>query len=152
MSSRHYISRQRGTTTVEVAICAGVLLTMMFAVIEFGRMIFTLNVLNEETRRAARVAVVCPPGAAAITIAAKLANLPGTPPTVAVEYLDATGAVIANPAAGYSSIDSVRVRIYGYQMPLAIPFLNLTFSAPQFSSTLPRESLGVAYSGAAPAC
>jgi hypothetical protein len=37
-------------------------------------------------------------------------------------------------------------------MPIAIPLINPTFQAPEFSSTLPRESLGVVKSGAAPGC
>jgi len=143
---------QRGLTTVEFAICGAVLLILMFGVIEFGRIIFTLNVLEEGARRAARVAVVCQVNNGAVESAARFVSLPGTAPSVAVEYLNTSGAVIGNPTGSYSQIRYVRVRVFGYQMPLALPFLNASFSAPEFSSTLPSESLGVPNFGAVPAC
>jgi hypothetical protein len=124
----------------------------MFGVIEFGRIIFTLNVLEEGARRAARLATVCQVNNANITTAARFVSLPGTAPSVATEYLNSAGAVIGNPAGNYSQIRYVRVRVFGYQMPLAVPFINATFSAPEFSSTLPSESLGVPNFGAIPAC
>jgi hypothetical protein len=143
---------QRGLTTVEFAICGAVMLILMFGVIEFGRIIFTLNVLEEGARRAARVAAVCQVSNAAITNAARFVSLPGASPSVAAEYLNLDGAVIGNPAGNYGQIRYVRVRVFGYQMPLALPFLNATFSAPEFSSTLPSESLGIPNFGAIPAC
>jgi len=145
---------QRGTTTVEFAIVGAVLLTVIFAAIEFGRIVFTLNMLQEGARRAARVAAVCAVGNPAVADAAVFMTLPGlTTSNVAVEYLDQGGAPLANPAgANYSLIHYVRVRIVNYSFPIAIPFINPTFVAPEFSSTLPRESLGVPKFGAAPAC
>lgn len=143
---------QKGLTTVEFAICGAVMLLLMFGVIEIGRVIFTLNVLEESARRAARLAVVCQVGNVNITNAARFVSLPGPDPSVAVDYLNSDGAAIGNPAGSYGQIRYVRVRVFGYQMPLAVPFLNLTFSAPEFSSTLPSESLGVPNFGAVPAC
>lgn len=137
---------------MELAICGSVLLLLMLSIVEFGRIIFTLNVLDEGARRAARVAAVCAVNNAAIAAAARFVTLPGAPPTVATEYLDQNGALIGNPVGSYGTIRYTRVRVFGYQMPLAIPFLNLTFAAPEFSSTLPRESLGVPRFGAIPAC
>ena len=52
--------RQRGTTTVEFAIVGTVLMVVVFAVIEFGRALFVINMLTEATRRGARMAAVCP--------------------------------------------------------------------------------------------
>jgi hypothetical protein len=143
MTATNTSARQRGLATVEFAICGGVLLVLMFGIVEFGRIIFTLNVLDEGARRAARVAAICPVNDPKIISIARLVSLPGTQPSVAVEYLNAAGAVLASPGTNFPQIASVRVRLYGYTMPLAIPFLNLTFTAPQFSSSLPSESLGV---------
>ena len=53
-------NRQKGTTTVEFAVVAALLLTLLFGVIEVGRAMFVWNTLNEATRRGARVAAVCP--------------------------------------------------------------------------------------------
>ena len=149
-----YRLRQRGTTTVEFAIVGAVVLALIFTVIEFGRILFTLNVLDESVRRATRVAAVCAVGDAAIADAAVFVSLPRlTTTNVVTEYLDNGGAALGDPAASdYSSIRYVRVRIVNYAFPVAIPFLATTFAAPEFSSTLPRESLGVPYFGAAAAC
>jgi len=142
-------SRQLGTTTVEFAIVGLLVITLLFAVIEFGRILFTLNMLQEGARRAARVAAVCEVGNAAVANAAVFMDLPGfSTSNVVVEYLDQNGA----PTGNFSSIHYVRVRIVNYSFPIAIPLINPTFDAPEFSSTLPRESLGIPKFGAAPAC
>ena len=145
---------QNGTTTVEFAIVGAVVLTILFAVIEFGRIVFTLNMLDEGARRAARVAAVCNVGNAAVANAATFVSLPGLSTTnVVTEYLSENGTPLGNPTGGnYSLIRYVRVRIVGYSFPIAIPFIAATFTPPEISSTLPRESLGVPKFGAAPAC
>lgn len=150
MRSRH----QSGTTTVEFAIVGAVALTLIFVVIEFSRILFSLNVLNEGVRRATRVAAVCAVGDAAIADAAVFVNLPRlTTANVVTEYLDDNGAPLGDPAAAdYSAIKYVRVRIANYGFPVALPFIATWFAAPQIVSTLPRESLGVPKFGVAPAC
>ena len=143
---------QNGTTTVEFAIVGAVVLTLLFTVIEFGRILFTLNMLNEGARRAARVAAVCTVGDGAITNAAMFVSLPGLSTTnIVTEYLSENGTPLSNPV-GNIPIKYVRVRIVGYSFPIAIPFIAATFTPPEISSTLPRESLGVPKFGAAPAC
>jgi TadE-like protein len=144
---------QTGATTVEFAIVGAVLITIMFAVIEFGRAIFTFNVLNEGTRRGARVAAVCPVNDPAIALETAFASLPGvTTQNVAVEYLNQAGAVIANPVGSFGAIEYVRVQIVNYQHPMWIPFLNLVLTVPDFAATLPRESLGVPREGVITPC
>lgn len=147
-------NRQQGTTTVEFAIVGMVSLLLLFAIVEFGRILFSLNVLDESARRAARVAAVCAVGDVAITNAATFVNLPNlTDTNVVTEYLDANGALLGDPSAtDYPLIEFVRVRIVNYSFPVAIPLIATVFSAPQISSTLPRESLGVPNFGAAPTC
>jgi hypothetical protein len=140
--------------TVEFAIVAAVTLTIIFAVIEFGRILFMLNVLDEGARRATRVAVVCAVQDAAITDAAMFMTMPGlTPTNIVTNYLDEDGVPLGDPAgADYPQISFVRVRIVNYSFPVALPFVATLFSSPQISATLPRESLGVPNFGAAPAC
>lgn len=149
MNSKH----QKGATTVEFAIVGAVVLTVMFAVIEIGRALFTLSVLNEGTRRGARVAAVCPLNDPAIAQETAFASLPGlTTQNVTVEYLNQTGGAIANPAGNFGAIGYVRVRLVNYQYQMWIPFLNLSFMAPEFAVTLPRESLGVPREGVINPC
>jgi hypothetical protein len=147
-------ARQRGTTTVEFAIVGMVALALLFVIVEFGRILFSLNVLDESARRAARVAAVCAVGDSAITDAATFVNLPNlTNANVTVEYLSDNGAVLGDPAgANYPAIEFVRVSIVNYAFPVALPLIATIFTAPQISSTLPRESLGVPNFGAAPTC
>jgi TadE-like protein len=141
--------RQQGTTTVEFAIVGILLVMLLFAIVEFGRIVFTLDVLQEGVRRAARVAAVCAVGDPAIAEAAVFSTRRGlSTANVVVDYLDDAGA----PTATFAAIRYVRVRLVDYSIPIGIPFINATFQAPDFSSTLPRESLGVPKAGAPPAC
>ncbi len=147
------LRRQRGATTVEFAIVGVYLLILLFAVIEFGRIVYTLNMLQEGARRAARVAAVCrvnDPLVATKAVFAAPHGVPGLDTSyVRVEYLDRNG---ADSGGDYGTTAYVRVRITGYPMHIAIPLLNPEFIAPEYSVTLPRESLGIPRIGEPPAC
>jgi hypothetical protein len=142
--------QQLGITTVEFAIVAAVLFTVLFGVVEFGRALFVANALVESTRRGARVAAVCPIGDVRPAQVAIMAGADGvsriaydlSTDDVVVNYLDQNGATLANPGASFTSIQYVRVRIVGYQIRLMIPFVMPQFLMPEFAATLPRESLG----------
>lgn len=145
----HAPTRQRGVTTVEFAIVGGLLLLIVFGIIEFGRLIFTLNVLQEGARRGARVAAVCQVGHAGVANAAVFANLPGlTTANVQVQYLDVNG----NPTGAYEAIHYVRVRVSGYRFRIYLPLVDADFPVPAFTATLPRESLGIPKFGQPAAC
>ncbi len=140
MSARTLRQHQRGLTMVEFSIVALLLYILLFAVIEFGRLMYTFAVLGEGTRRAARLAAVCPIGSGNITRTVDFADLPNfTPANVQVQYLDVTG----TPTGIYTFINYVQVQIVGYAIPLAIPFIDPTVTSPAFTVSLPRESLGV---------
>jgi Flp pilus assembly protein TadG len=153
---------QRGTTTVEFAFIGAVVLLVLFGVIEIARAMFVLNALGESTRRAARIATVCPVNDPAIAEVA-LFNPPGggtaspiigglQAGNVAIEYLDENGNVLADPAAQFVAIRFVRARIVGFQHQMLIPFVTTLFTTPDFATTLRRESLGVPRAGAIQAC
>ena len=61
---------------------------------------------------------------------------------VAVSYLDAAGAPIADTATNYAAIRYVQVRIVDYTQQMLIPFIMPSFLMPSFTATLPIESLG----------
>lgn len=145
---------QAGVTTVEFALVGLTLLLILFALIEFGRVVFTFNVLQEGVRRAARVAAVCSVGNPAIAEAAMLLPLPDlSVDNVTTEYLDANGVPLADPGnANYAQIQFVRVSIVDYSFEVIIPLAAASMNAREFVSTLPRESLGVPYEGAIPGC
>ena len=136
---------QRGITSVEFSIIGVLLFILLFGVIEFGRLLSTFVALGESTRRAARLATVCPVNDPGITNTGLFANLPGfTSSNLQIQYLKDDGTVLASPAgADYNSIQYVRVQVTGYTISLAIPLINPSITAPGFPVTLPREALGV---------
>ena len=146
------MKRMRGLYMVEFTITVALLLTVLFACIEFGRATYTFAALNEGTRRAARLAAVCPVNDPAITSAVNFMGANGfTSANVSVNYLDANGAALgATPAI--SSIYYVKVSVVGYTIPLSIPFLNAILNSPSFAVTLPAESLGWSGAGVSTAC
>jgi Flp pilus assembly protein TadG len=151
---------QRGTTTVEFAIVGLLLFIVVFGVIEFGRALFVMNTLTEATRRGARMAAVCPVGDSKPARVAVFDSGNGssaivyglTTNNVLIEYLDVNGTTIGSPAANFSSIRYVRARIVGFSLPLVIPTLMPTLPMSGFSTTLPRESLGVPANEPVTAC
>jgi Flp pilus assembly protein TadG len=153
--------RQRGATTIEFAIIGAAMLLVLFGVIEVGRAMFVMNALGEATRRAARMATVCPINDAAITQVG-LFNAPGSSgnsivgglseANFAVEYLDGTGSVVTDPTANFAQIQFVRTRIVNFQHQMLIPFATYIFTTPGFATTLRRESLGVPRDGVIEPC
>lgn len=130
--------RQQGMHTVEFAVAGALFMILLFGVIEFGRALFVWNTLAEATRRGAHMAAVCPQGSAAIENAVRF-----------LPELQNNGAV--NPSYvydGLGNIVSVSVTMTGYQFHLMIPFFDKKLTAPDFTSTVSRESLGA---GPAPA-
>lgn len=142
------LSRQRGFTTVEFALVGGLFFMLLFGVMEVGRAMYVWNTLVEATRRAARVAVVCPvndPSIARVGLFTDPAA--GGDPVISglssenftITYLDRDGASTAD----FLAVRFVRVEITGYTHRLMIPFIDRVLTAPTFATTLPRESLGV---------
>jgi Flp pilus assembly protein TadG len=149
--------RQRGITSVEFAIIGSLLMVVVFGVIEFGRALFVMNTLTEATRRGARLAAVCPvgdpaPAKSAAFSSSGLAVSGLTTSNIQVQYLDVNGAPIANPAGNFSTIRYVSVSIVGFTQNFFIPTLTTSVPMNGFSTTLPRESLGIPRAGTVTAC
>jgi hypothetical protein len=138
------MKKMRGVVLVEFAIVGGVLLAVMFGCLEFGRTTYTLAALNEGTRRAARLAAVCPINDPVIMPAVNFAGLVGfnSATNVNLQYLDVNGAPLGGAPAS-NLVHYVRVGVTGYTIPLIIPGLNITITAPPYTVTLPAESLGL---------
>ena len=152
--------RQKGMTSVEFAVVGSVLFLILFAIIEFGRLLFVLNMLDEVTRRGARLAAVCPVDNASQTYVQNQARfngsyLPGlTNAMVELDYLqsDGSAADLSDPTTAVTFIRYVRASITGYQHQLLIPAMNLTVPVPNFATTIPSESLGVHPDGSSASC
>jgi hypothetical protein len=133
------MKKMRGLVMVEFAIVGAALMMVIFGCIEFGRATYTFAALNEGTRRAARLAAVCPINDPVILPAVNFLGVKGIS-TSNVKYLDANGAWLgATPAS--SDVYYVQVNVFT-SLPLAIPFLSAVLS-PSFTVTLPAESLGI---------
>lgn len=155
------LHKQFGLASLEFALIGSVFFIVLFGIIEFGRLLYTWNLLTEASRRGARVAVVCTinnPAIKRIAIYTDLSSdtpspvIPGlTVDNVNLSYVDTWGTNLPNPPT-FSDIRFVRVAIEDYEYQMFIPFLSLTLDAPGFATTLPRESLGIPRDGATPEC
>lgn len=124
---------QQGVAAVEFAIVAVILFTLLFGIMEMGRVLFMMNAATEATRLGARIAVVCDKNAAAIKT--RMADIAGflTSTHINVEY---------DPAA--CDIDTCRyitVSVTGLNVQSIVPLIPINFQMPAFSTTLPRESM-----------
>lgn len=159
-------NRQTGLATVEFAIVANLVLVMILGAFEVSRGYFVYATLEEVTRRGARLAAVCPINDPAIRQLAVFNDsgdnssspfIPDLAPgNLAVDYLDENNAAVGNPAdpAEFARIRYVRVRLVGFQHQFVVPFVSglTALAMPEFSSVLPRESLGVPREGAITPC
>ncbi|EJM16443.1 Flp pilus assembly protein TadG [Pseudomonas sp. GM18] len=149
--------RMRGTYVVEFAIIGMLVFTLLFGVVEMGRLYFTVNALDEAARRGARLAAVCNISDPVVLRRAifNAATDAGTSQLITslattnltLTYLDVNGAVVASPgdlvsATGFRAIRYVQLSLQGFVFNLFIPGFGVPITLPAFKATLPRESLG----------
>ena len=147
----------RGVYVVEFAVVGLLMFTLLFGVVEMGRLYFTVNALDEAVRRGTRLAAVCNISdpvvlRRAIFNAADDAGnsqLIGNLATshLTLSYLDANGAQVANPSDtsgvnGFRAIRYVRLSLQNFVFNLFIPGFGVPITLPTFRAKLPRESLG----------
>jgi len=141
---------QTGAATVEIAIVSLTFIWLMLAIVEVGRGMYTWNALTEATRLGSRAASVCQ---IQDNVISQIATFNGNDllgglkeDNISVNYLDANGAVVANPnpanELGFLQVRYVQVTIQNYQYDLLIPGLNKV-TLPAFSTTVPRQSFGI---------
>ena len=138
--SKRFKSNEQGATLVEYSIALLVFLTVMFAVIEFGRALWVHNALADAARRGARYAVVNSADEA------KVKNM--------VVYGDEDGGdtpvvpnlTTDNVTVTYSDLavnnGKVSVSIDAYQFQFVIPIVGTTITMPSYTTTLTGESAG----------
>ena len=152
---------ERGTTVAEFAMVALLFFTLIFGIIEFGRMLFTHNALADATRRGARYAVLHPSAAAADvknvvvygdratydvdgnpTSAPVVAGL--TPSMVAVSYEgeDLDGDPDTAPTSFGSNLGSATVKIVGYSFSFSVPVIGRAVPMGDYATSLSAESAG----------
>lgn len=167
-SYKHNHHLNRGVATVEFAIIALLFFILLFGILEFGRLFYVFNTVQEVTRRAAREAVVtwAPDNEVAIKQAALfgssrlLAGAEITTFNIAIDYLNGdgdpipTGSLPSSPAnnieeclaASAICIAYVQVSITGATyVPMVSLFPFLAVRIPASTVIMPAESMG--YSG-----
>ena len=149
--------RMRGVYVVEFAIVGLLLFTLLFGVLEMGRLFFTVNALDEVVRRGARLAAVCDiqdphilhralfNEAGDASSSSLIATLQAS--HLKLDYFDKDGMQIPSPTdltspTGFRAIRYVQLRVENFTFNLLIPGFGGVFTLPVFRSTIPRESLG----------
>lgn len=128
--------RQQGVAAVEFALVAVILFTLLFGIMEMGRVLFMMNTTTEATRLGARIAVVCDPNASAIKD--RMTDIAG--------FLSSAN-INVNYNPGGCDINSCRyitVSVTGVTVQSIVPLIPFDFEMPSFSTTLPRESMSSA--------
>ena len=136
MNHRHPASSQRGVAAVEFALVSSLLFTLLFGVMEMGRLLWAWNAAVEATRLGARLSVVCDIGDADIK-ARMISRLPVLAATnISITYLNPPAAPNTCTAA---NCKAVRVALSGYTHDTIIPFMPLSLTLPAFGTTLRKE-------------
>nr|VVV05010.1 hypothetical protein AW0309160_02420 [Aliivibrio wodanis] len=152
---------QKGVTIIEFTVIALAVMVMILGVIEIGRYVYSLQMLNEMTRKAARLATVCyvldQKDIPYMDEVVKNYPMGFAGDELVIEYLDDSGQILdlskfdelstAAQSSEFSKIRFVRARIDGYQYHFlsVLSFIGDggVIEVQSFQTTLPAESLGV---------
>ncbi|MEZ9680942.1 TadE/TadG family type IV pilus assembly protein [Vibrio splendidus] len=141
----------KGLAIIEFTLVSSLIFLLLFLILALGAYIFSLQMVSEATRKAARLATVCyvlDRDNIAGMVVDDIPLVGFTNANLEVTYLDASGVEIASDfEANFGDIKFVRARATGYGIQL---ISNLSFlgnsgflAAPAFETILPAESLGV---------
>lgn len=133
---------ERGATLVEFAIAATLFLTVMFAVIEFGRALWVHNALSDAARRGARYAVVHPSTDAAAVRNVVVYGDPAGGSTPLVDNLTTSNVNVSYSGFGLNG-GTATVSIINYSFQFVVPIVSTSIQMPSYSSTLTAESAGL---------
>jgi len=156
---------ERGATIAELAVVALLFFTMIFAIIEFGRLLYTHNALTDATRRGARFAVLNHGATEADKQAVRNFVVYGpngefdeegnplSPPLindlttdmveVTFEGIDPDGDPLTPGTIPFgTNLGSATVSIDEYQFNLSIPVVGRVLTLPSYTTTAMAESAG----------
>ncbi len=155
------IGNKKGVTQIEFLMIALLVLLVFFSIIEFALYFFSVQMANEVTRRAARLATVC-----YIADRDDIPNLPSLtniyppgfePEDLTISYLDINGeevdvsGFLATPPASDTELNATFGQIrfvraeadYTFRFMVLSLLINAVGATPSFITILPAESLGV---------
>ncbi len=132
---------EEGASLMEFAIAATVFLTVLFAIVEFGRALWVHNALSDAARRGARYAVLH-----------KAADIDDVKKIVVYGDLTETTPLLENFSTGNVDViydnfklngGTVRVSVHDYDFQLILPLLVSSIRMPNYATTLTGESVGL---------
>ena len=132
---------EEGASLMEFAIAATVFLTVLFAIVEFGRALWVHNALSDAARRGARYAVLH-----------KAADIDDVKKIVVYGDLTETTPLLENLSTGNVDViydnfklngGTVRVSVHDYDFQLILPLLVSSIRMPNYTTTLTGESVGL---------
>jgi len=132
---------EEGASLLEFAIAATVFLTVLFAVVEFGRALWVHNALSDAARRGARYAVLH-----------KATDIEDVKKIVVYGDLTETTPLLENFSTGNVDVvydgfkldgGTVSVSVHDYDFQLILPLLVSTIRMPNYTTTLTGESVGL---------
>lgn len=141
---RNFNQNEKGSTLVEYSIGVTVFLMAVFAVLEFGRVVWAHNALSDAVRQGVRYAALHQ----SVGEDSNIKNLVvygntggGTKPIV--PGLTTSMVQISRSADFSVNSGTATVKITGYQFQFVLPFLPKSINMPQYSATLTGESAGL---------
>ena len=140
---------ERGAALVEFALVATVFLSVLFGIIEFGRLLWTHNALMDATRRGVRYATLRKNDSAGILAVQKMVVYgdPNANPATSTPVV--SGLSTSDVAVSYQNYNGIQlsakatVSITNYQFRFAVPLIGGTLTMPSYQTSLPGESAGV---------
>lgn len=148
MNAKKFRRDERGSSLVEFAIAGTVFLTSMFAVIEFGRFVWTHNALKNATQRGARYATLRKNDAASILAVKKLVVYgdPNANPATASPVV--SGLTTSKVNVAYKNYNGIQlssqasVTIDNFEFQFSVPIIGASVDLPSYRTVLPGESAG----------
>lgn len=162
MSAPVIKSNDRGATVAEFAIVALLFFTILFAIVEFGRLLYTHNALTDATRRGARYAAInkqadenkvinlvvygskatYDPDTGEPTSSPIIGGLTTDMVIIDHEGADLDGDPDTIESGFGSNLGTTTVRIEGYKFQLNIPLVGRELDLGTYQTILPAESAG----------
>ena len=144
-------AKQTGLAVIEFTIVSSVLLLVLFSIMDAGRYMYTAQVLNDITRKTARMAAVCKveDKSTMPTLSAITSHAPSqfsVAANLTIDYVDIDGKPVPAPASdNYDAIVFVRATVsnVAYQSFSLLSVFTSSNAFPDFVTEVPAENLGV---------
>ncbi len=143
-------TKQTGLAVIEFTIVSSVLLLVLFSIMDAGRYMYTAQILNDITRKTARMAAVCKveDKNSMTTLSTITSHAPSqfsVAANLTIDYIGLDGQSVPTPASNYSAIVFVRATVsnVAYQSFSLLSIFTSSNAFPDFVTEVPVESLGV---------